>query len=687
MSVCARQQKYRRWGGIITALLLAGAAWVMLWPWHDQVSVRRQLIYDLEKGQTWGEREWGAFLEEEAGRLNVIGCRQAPLRITTNIAIGPRPCAVLDILEKSKYETGGVLPLDILLSEYISDFQRRRQEAAGKDEPRTKIPNGYSAVPPPSLEADLQKYRQHRDIYQEQLDRLTQEYERASADLLVLEKTLNREIPLSRNSQFNIFIEPKLKQALAGDAKLQELHESAEAQRLALADIDARAGKAAASSELESLNQQRQRREKELQRLEYLIEERKELVAEGVKEDNKAAYYECVALLLKERRQSLESRRVQLQSAADDVQRTQKYIDALVRTLPPPQTEVSPEPSLGPVVRQGQATEKFLYWRYALGLGLGLGLMGWLAGRSIGNRLYQRCRHNPAAELFGQALTDEELQSFDGASIEEAITTAPLPLEADSITISPKPVVMEEQMTNAALINLDEDHQEESSLSSANITAHEFDQPEERETSVPALEELIGPAPLETIRQLRENTPCPILLFAAEPCGEGSPRGMVNLAISLVREGLKVLLVETEPGPGELAAIFELPQGPGFLDWRRGDVWLNQAARPGALANLTVMGAGAAGPDQDQQEDISRERHRWDLLRTRFDVVLLYGPSALASEPQTDVQRLGKQLLSLVDGVCVQIRDAAIAAKQAERIQQLLSHYRAEFMGWALLTS
>ncbi|MBN2211373.1 MAG: hypothetical protein JW709_08260 [Sedimentisphaerales bacterium] len=676
MSDCVRQQRYRRRGGFIAALLFAGVAWIALLPWYGWVEVHQQLVYDLGEGQRWEPCEWRRYLNKETERLAEVGQDVPSLHITTEVASESGRFSVLDIRHRVRRGSLEAIKAEGMISRYFFCFQQDKDKAARLAD--------QADMTAEKMSEDLRQARRRLKFCREQLEEIKQQQERTKAEILLWEKKLRRDIPLSQDSEYEAYIKPKLEQEWESDANLRQLQAQLSLDRRTLAELDVRAGQSTSASALGKLDHQRIRRDIELNKLCRLIEERKEQLKKDVEQRNRAIYDEYIQRMLFEKREYLKCLQVPYNSAMNDIKRAQKNVDLQEQMLPgasSPDAVGFHKNLLRPQVREGKTTRKYLYWRYAVLLSLGLGLIGWVAGRGIGSRWYHR-RRMESSEFFDQALTEADLQSFQGCGIEEALAPEDLPFEADAITIGSRPVVTEEQIVGAPLINLEEEVEENESFSKLmESPVEESTNPKITGTSESAPVEFFGPTPQENIRAMREKTACPILLFAAEPPEEGSPRRMVNLAIQLVREGLKVLLIDTEPASGDLAAIFELPQGPGFLDWRRGDAWLNHVAKPAALAGLTVMGAGSSDVSQVRQEDISREIHRWDILRTRFDVVLLYAPAALAPQPQTDAELLGAQLRSVTDGVYIQVRNPINTIELTERTEQLLKHYQVKLLG------
>lgn len=155
----------------------------------------------------------------------------------------------------------------------------------------------------------------------------------------------------------------------------------------------------------------------------------------------------------------------------------------------------------------------------------------------------------------------------------------------------------------------------------------------------------------DLIETLRPQVRCPVIAISALNPKDVSPRLTVNLAVTLIRRALRVLIVEADPSSKELATLFGLPDEPGFFEWRRGAAWISHTTSNTQLVGLSVMPAGIPNEPQKQPDlELWRETHRWGNLANDFDVVLLYSPSALAEDPQTPEQVMGVHLRTMVHG-------------------------------------
>ena len=188
--------------------------------------------------------------------------------------------------------------------------------------------------------------------------------------------------------------------------------------------------------------------------------------------------------------------------------------------------------------------------------------------------------------------------------------------------------------------------------------------------------------PCQVIEQLRGQVACPVILLGAAEETDASPRIAVNLAIALTRRSLRVLLVETDPASTDLATIFDESTGPGFFEWRRGDAWISQATHASVMPGLSVMLSGAPTAEQNAGElDMRREQHRWANLSNSFDVMLLYGPAAMAGVSGRGEKTAVTCLGDLADGIVSMVSDQGDLAGKAQRIATAVAGSKGMYLG------
>jgi len=185
----------------------------------------------------------------------------------------------------------------------------------------------------------------------------------------------------------------------------------------------------------------------------------------------------------------------------------------------------------------------------------------------------------------------------------------------------------------------------------------------------------------DLIEKLRPQTPCPVIVVSALKPKDVSPRLTVNLAVTLIRRALRVLIVEADPSHKELATLFGLPQEPGFFEWRRGAAWISHTTHRTQLVGLSVMPAGIPRQQQEDPDlELWREKHRWRNLANDFDVVLLYYPSALSENPQTPEQIMGVHLRNMTHGVLALTRSPKQIEIFAQTVVDNLADHNAQLL-------
>ena len=185
----------------------------------------------------------------------------------------------------------------------------------------------------------------------------------------------------------------------------------------------------------------------------------------------------------------------------------------------------------------------------------------------------------------------------------------------------------------------------------------------------------------DLVEKLRPQIRCPVIAISALKPKDISPRLTVNLAVTLIRRALRVLIVEADPSSKELATLFGLPEKPGFFEWRRGAAWISHTTHRTQLVGLSVMPAGIPNEQQENPDlELWREKHRWGNLSNDFDVVLLYYPSALSEDPQTPEQIMGVHLRDMASGFLALTRSTKQIEKTAQTVVDNLAEHNAQLL-------
>jgi capsular exopolysaccharide synthesis family protein len=140
-----------------------------------------------------------------------------------------------------------------------------------------------------------------------------------------------------------------------------------------------------------------------------------------------------------------------------------------------------------------------------------------------------------------------------------------------------------------------------------------------------------------------------VLLVASADAGEGKSTVAANLAVSLVEDGHRVVLVCCNPLRPMVPKLFRLPEGPGLVDVLTAQVVLQDALRSPGPQNLRVLTAGVqSGRSSDFLASPLLRAVVKDLTATS-DLVILDGPPILAGADALAVAVLSEAVLFVAD--------------------------------------
>jgi Mrp family chromosome partitioning ATPase len=118
-----------------------------------------------------------------------------------------------------------------------------------------------------------------------------------------------------------------------------------------------------------------------------------------------------------------------------------------------------------------------------------------------------------------------------------------------------------------------------------------------------------------------------VLLFTAVAPGAGTTTVLLNLAISLARQGKsRVGVVDANWRRPAVAEQLGLPEVPGLAELLSGSVGLGQVLQETGQANLLALTAGRCGAGAGPRLGGEAMRGLLRQLRERFELVLLDGP-------------------------------------------------------------
>lgn len=133
-----------------------------------------------------------------------------------------------------------------------------------------------------------------------------------------------------------------------------------------------------------------------------------------------------------------------------------------------------------------------------------------------------------------------------------------------------------------------------------------------------------------SLRFARMDKPLRTLLVTSAEAGEGKSLTSSNLAISLAREGSKVLLLDVDLRRPVVHQLFKQPQDPGLTNVLLGEAALNDAIRPTGIETLKLVTCGPIPPDPAAIVESQKLRELIVQLAEQYDWVLMDAPPLLA---------------------------------------------------------
>jgi hypothetical protein len=126
----------------------------------------------------------------------------------------------------------------------------------------------------------------------------------------------------------------------------------------------------------------------------------------------------------------------------------------------------------------------------------------------------------------------------------------------------------------------------------------------------------------EIIEQQQAQSQRSLVAVGGLSAEDASPRFILNLAISLVRRGSTVLLIDADVHTHELTDIFEMPVSPGFSSYGQNGTSLAEMIRETQLPGLRFMSSGLESTNNTIVTNS-------DDLRSSAEIVLLYLPGLM----------------------------------------------------------
>ena len=150
-----------------------------------------------------------------------------------------------------------------------------------------------------------------------------------------------------------------------------------------------------------------------------------------------------------------------------------------------------------------------------------------------------------------------------------------------------------------------------------------------------------------------------------------------NLALSFAEGGWRTVLVDGDLRRGQLNATFDLPSGPGLVEYLEGTSLLGEVVQPTAHDNLSLVATGTRHRRGPELLATPRMKQMIAALAAEFDAVIVDSPPLGAG---TDAYALG----TATTNVALVMRRASTDVKLAEAKLQAFDQLPAQVIGAVL---
>lgn len=205
----------------------------------------------------------------------------------------------------------------------------------------------------------------------------------------------------------------------------------------------------------------------------------------------------------------------------------------------------------------------------------------------------------------------------------------------------------------------------------------------------------------ESLRSLRTNIQfasmdrrVKSIIFTSAGLGEGKSTCVINLAITMAQEGMKVLLVDADLRKPIVHQRLGLDREPGLVDallgttsWRAyvrsatdlmlGTVGVDRVINTPGLDNLHVLTSGSESGNPNEFLNLNKIKTLTAEMQEDYDIVLIDTPPIL---PVTDAVAFS----SRVDGTILVYQVGRIGRNALKRAKFLLDHAQANVLGVVL---
>jgi capsular exopolysaccharide synthesis family protein len=154
-----------------------------------------------------------------------------------------------------------------------------------------------------------------------------------------------------------------------------------------------------------------------------------------------------------------------------------------------------------------------------------------------------------------------------------------------------------------------------------------------------------------------------VIQVTSADAGDGKTTLVCNLAVSLAQSGKKVCLLDADFRRSRLHDMFGIDKPIGISSVMAGKAELTDAIYATGVENLSLLPCGPRPSNPSELLTSERFKELLDVLRTKFDIILIDTPPLLAvTDPSAVAPRVDSVLL--VMRITKHVRPNALRAKQ-----------------------
>ncbi len=156
--------------------------------------------------------------------------------------------------------------------------------------------------------------------------------------------------------------------------------------------------------------------------------------------------------------------------------------------------------------------------------------------------------------------------------------------------------------------------------------------------------------------------------------GDGKSTLSSNMAVTMAQSGRRVLLIDADLRRPRVAKIFGIPSEVGVAAVVSGKAEIDDAIQAGPVPNLSILPGGKRPTNPAEILSSERFKNMIDMLRDKFDVIIVDTPPLLAvSDPGA--------VAGIVDGVVLTMRLRRNVKPLAARAKSILESVGANLLG------